>query len=760
MKSLLNILAISLIFVLAGCEKHEKIGEFGNEGGVNIILKCIGLESPGSTKSIDEGQMPDEGTGNGYKVKDYWVLQYTSGGDFIENSDKYVSVEDGQENYKTPVIMPTEGNAYYCLFIANTHNPELDKEFDEWKGSLSSMRNFYKNIEKLEDTYNIAEKDLIMSGIAELPYGATELYCRLYRNIAKITVELINKEGSDLTIKSVNIKNVPGSALYADALYKEPGIPVNIPEAPYPQSQSVDFFDYELDNVNVAAGETKSLVWYLPRNIRGNVSDVTSADLKNKYAPESATYIEIFAVTGNGGLYRYRFYLGENATTNFDVVPNRHYKLPITFVDKGNVSDSRVGDYSSIELSSNSNSFIINPLPVEMQSVYSLPVSRVNKFWTSTDAQAGVDNTLSENTEWVAEVIWQDQPQRLMSFVDDNGNSADTFTGKGNTSFKFKVVQGAKGNVLVGVRKPDETNYLWSWHLWITDYNPDECTTTWIQNKYVYYVSGGQVHRYAGDYWNNNCENRYIMDRNLGAMSATKTDDIKKTGGLLYQYGRKDPFMSIDTKLYKIDGETETSFSLQSPGSIYNSVYLPYKFNNVNSGDWVTSNPYIGDNKFWNSTGTNKSIYDPCPEGWMIPSEGTYEIFGKNKAENNEVNYQSKFTEPGYEGIEFCVDSADDHKEYNIAYFPAIGNIHPNTGLSNKLGERGTLHTLNSSDGNDKGNCYPFEFIIKNTTKITTATSSSKAKAASIRCIREKAQSGGNEYNNDKKNEEYNQVPW
>ena len=794
MKSLLNILAISLVFVLVACEKHENYGQNLTDGKVSIKLKCTQLESIGSTKALD--QLPDEGIATGYMVKDYWILQYDSNGEFIDKSAQYIKVEEGQNEYWTPVILPKEGEEQYCLFLANTHNPVLDKddEFKKYHSSLSEMAKFYKSITSLEDTYNVAENDLVMSGIAILKYGDTELNCKLYRNIAKVTITLKNNDGSDLTIKSINIRNVPAGALYADALFKYiknensslPGIePI---KSSYPDSYSIPFIDYELDALDVAENTQKSLVWYLPRNFRGDVAEATSADLKNKYAPELATYVEVFATTSEGDLYRYRFYLGSNASYNFDIEPNKHYNIPITFVDKGNVLDSRVTDFSAVELSDNSNCFIINPLPGNEQAIYKLPISRVNQFWSSAAAPAGEDHTLKNESNWIAEVIWQDQPSRIISFVDAEGNNADQYIGTGLNALKFRVTAGAEGNVLIGVRKAgdEEKEYLWSWHLWITDYYPDECNTQWITDKYVYYVTGGQVHRYAGKFWEDNYQDKYIMDRNLGALSADRKDNLEMTGGFVYQYGRKDPMLFTNLtysttnqtdytnyKLYDIDGNP-ISFSGNTDNPLivdkrqaylYESVNRPYTFYATNKADWVINNIYAYVDYSWNgSRADEKSIFDPCPDGWMVPKDGVWSIFGERGSSGTDVNKNDSYTNLNNKdaGVELYIDGNinTSHKEYNITYLPALGLRYATDAGSEGYKSKAYLHVTQKASSDSKIDRWNIKLSSGNALTISNPSQSSRAHAMNVRCIRVNKSAGLPGYNNNGNNEDYNQVPW
>ena len=70
-----------------------------------------------------------------------------------------------------------------------------------------------------------------------------------------------------------------------------------------------------------------------------------------------------------------------------------------------------------------------------------------------------------------------------------------------------------EGNAVIAA-KDASGNILWSWHIWLTDQSEEQ----------VYYNNAGTM-----------------MDRNLGATSATPGD--VGALGLLYQWGRKDPFL-------------------------------------------------------------------------------------------------------------------------------------------------------------------------------------------------------------------------
>ena len=123
-------------------------------------------------------------------------------------------------------------------------------------------------------------------------------------------------------------------------------------------------------------------------------------------------------------------------------------------------------------------------------------------------------------------------------------------------------------------------------------------------------------HRYA-----NNAGT--MMDRNLGATCAVPGE--VGALGMFYQWGRKDPFIgssAIDkyvqagstnpwNKVAEANG-VEIEFTIMNPTTLV-----------VHTGsgrDWKTTI----DGNLWN---INKSIYDPCPPGWRVPTGGANGIW-------------------------------------------------------------------------------------------------------------------------------------
>ena len=150
---------------------------------------------------------------------------------------------------------------------------------------------------------------------------------------------------------------------------------------------------------------------------------------------------------------------------------------------------------------------------------------------------------------------------------------------------------GAKGNVIVAVSDV-EWSIIWSWHIWCTDMPVDKYYT----NGY-----GGQV---------------VLLDRNIGA-TGCEPEDGMATYGFYYQWGRKDPFV-VDSFLLMRNNFYETIE--------YGIGFLdrPLRGGDYNVPDWLGSyNNYLWGNpdyrKVHNPNELVKTIYDPCPAGYMVP---------------------------------------------------------------------------------------------------------------------------------------------
>ncbi len=218
------------------------------------------------------------------------------------------------------------------------------------------------------------------------------------------------------------------------------------------------------------------------------------------------------------------------------------------------------------------------------------------------------------NSPVKCEVLWQDGD---IFELNDNGNYDVTFSKSGKrVSFR---TNGNKGNAVIAVLTKD-SRILWSWHIW--------CTDSPAQQRYST-ASGTDL---------------TLLDRNLGATSANAADG-EATYGFWYQFGRKDPLkLYYNVKNSMREPEVDMQHSVEHPSVIYRHSNKTAEWFN-NSAETVTAdlwgNPFAlknGSEHQYTATvyELHKTIYDPCPPGYMVPPEWTWTGLGMDYCTESE----------------------------------------------------------------------------------------------------------------------------
>ena len=252
-----------------------------------------------------------------------------------------------------------------------------------------------------------------------------------------------------------------------------------------------------------------------------------------------------------------------------------------------------------------------------------------------------------------ADLLWQSAQSMITSLTLSEDRKSITFTAA------------KQGNALVAIRDAEGT-ILWSFHLWIS---PVE--TVLYPNGY------------------------YVLDRNLGARSNTKGE--KSSWGLYYQWGRKDPMPELmkgnatwwasatcykmDNSDFRIDG-IATGPGVDHYYAIKHPTTFIKKAGSTNV-DWIYEG---GNDRLWgnpeghskpNIKTLKKSIYDPCPEGYMVPP---MDLFSANGVTKGEI---TNFPAFGGEPAATATNSGRTLTTSGInQWYPAARQYHNNMDLS------------------------------------------------------------------------------
>lgn len=304
-----------------------------------------------------------------------------------------------------------------------------------------------------------------------------------------------------------------------------------------------------------------------------------------------------------------------------------------------------------------------------------IPVKKAYALWREgLNQYAGRGTFISQEPivgNVTAEVLWEDTPGLIICGSDYKLDSNISENGK----IKVLINKALEGNAVIAIRDSNGT-IRWSWHVWVTD-DPTN-GSTYNNNPAI----KKQVIKSDGTKSSETITGWQWMDRNLGALghSITGADQYDRNGGLLYQWGRKDPFpLFVDrgSSFYKVSGtvgnfiNNQTTVNLSNWGlnpfnatvsstpstegyaNIKYSINNPFKFivnnqlypnssvkmNWFGSLNWQVSTNYNREAEvnLWsdnmqglnyndataNKDYKNKAVFDPCPNGWRIPSMTT-----------------------------------------------------------------------------------------------------------------------------------------
>lgn len=635
---------------------------------------------------------------------------YSNGTSLVSNANYSETAELGTK--LTPGLVPnTECQIVIIARGANT-NPAIDSN-SNWATlqgyksgadiksidgtNQASLRNmpYILHLEKVK----VVQKDgkYVIQNV-----DGTDARLRLKRLPAQLTVKWkFSVSGYDL--EEVRLCQIP-----KDFYYFPESEPSDWTTNSYPTlvKEYIDYFRLKGSDLTTSGGKVttdaegySNYTTWLPANVKGSAPQATAPEYRNKdIAPTGAGYLEFVAIkkANNKIVERifYRVYLGGKETTDFNIRENTNYVWKVNINGADYNRDPRIERQETTPASENNNNFknTSNCFMIQPNSSFSFNPYKHEagtNEWNDqlVDPDAGTIKSDQQITS--IKLMWQSKDSGttgslVMGYQLDDSDYTNQMeltngTDPENARIYVRVPYSKGGNALIAAYH--DNTIIWSWHLWITDYVPARINTEIGYSDYEAAQKrslNGTVHKYRSEIFKTGhpYANMVMMDRDLGARKGgypklnndnyTLTDGINRQG-LLYQWGRKDPFFS------SADGSTNeiniiydgNGNPIKRPGAVSCTTALNGSTNNLLYSIQYPLTFILGgaDSDWWDNIGSNgnteaggacnwnklalsqnhapgrKSLYDPSPEGWKVAmiGEGVYNNSGNNTAFTNTI---------------------------------------------------------------------------------------------------------------------------
>lgn len=345
-----------------------------------------------------------------------------------------------------------------------------------------------------------------------------------------------------------------------------------------------------------------------------------------------------------------------------------------------------------------------------------------------------------------AVLLWQDSP----NLVTDIRLMPDKHT----VQFSVNRDHIAQGNAVIAIKSI--TGYIiWSWHIWVTDldlydrtescYGEDipvarraEATSAEDSQYYMMPVNLGWCCK-SGSFHE---PVKVLVKFTQNESGKTSILQIARNGAIngnvmgnntYYQWGRKDPFPGALN-----DGSNKPWYSESGSRYTVNFHWSPDTWRVVKTildpMTFYTNLEYLGCHpNMWNMQEDGvrlfytetKTIFDPCPVGYMVPNRDAFSNFKRRVGKfNNGGTFAS-------------IDKS------RTIFFPATGYRNGiNRGILSDVGVMGDYHTLNPKNP-ERTSCVPsysrllsYGFLITQD-MINNVDASLRAHASSVRPMRE-----------------------
>lgn len=519
------------------------------EAGISLNVAAMGVGTASSTTRADDGEnsitdKDKRGTDAERRIDNIWVFQFDAASGKLLITPRYYDISDlnaspdeetGQE--VKVLLKPNVESVVYV--VANTGDSgwatvENSPTLTEVK-QMSLSKPDYIPI-TVNGDLAVAGRRIPMEGASAtvIPQNNGTINVKVARMFAKVEIN-IGYIPETLDITDVLVGNIPDYCRVSSLALDHDN---DVVRADYPTDMDWIQYTFKPGEKDDEGKYTGTMVIYLPENLQGRNITAVPGDQghKTSQAFNHALYLNFIAdyknlFTGNieDAGRSYVFYPGADDYSDYNIKRNNIYRVTFDiYNDRYNVPTP------------SSNCFVVKP----GQLLSFLPYYRTEegggyKFsdYLSPDGDESIRINDSETMTDNVRIIWQTKDA-----IGDNTNGDKVWIDRAGTeddtkNRKIYVRAGEEGNALIAAFN-SKGKIVWSWHIWVTKNEPANLSSAIVYSTYAWNNTEGiittiRVPGYA------------IMPCNLGALKY-KPDNVNTvdpgTHGMLYQWGRKDPF--------------------------------------------------------------------------------------------------------------------------------------------------------------------------------------------------------------------------
>ena len=500
-----------------------------------------------------------------------------------------------------------------------------------------------------------SQQDIMTGQVTDLPGGSSSpVNMTLAHRCSAIHFSITNDRSDAITVNSISIEGVKYTGTLSGSTWMLGGS-VN--------SSSTNPFTLTYGS-SVAAGATvditgtSNIFMMLPQTLPSGAKLKVVVDDEEFETDLTGTWVA-------GKEYTYTISMSEDAAIDLSMVDNAgNERLSMTTANCYMVHDA--GDYKiplvygNAIKNGNANSTSYAGVIGQLYPFVNHAGTGINGPWiTKSTSGTGVNKGMGVTVNG-AELLWQDA-SGLISAVGIDGDYL-TFTVPAAASSKA-------GNALIAAKSG--STIVWSWHIWVTT-ETLASTTAVATGSHTYYVA----------------------PVNLGWIP---TGGSGKQGYCTYyQWGRKDPFIPAASyssesnhTVYNISNSSVTGITYSGTGvTIADNIKNPttHYYYSSNYGPVTTTyyNMWDAQNTTTNNvtTATKKTIYDPCPPGFCVPTGNLWYYFGGNASPTGTNSRRDSNWDSTNKGKTWTLNGAS-------IYFPAAGYRNSSSGSLSIVGSGG-----------------------------------------------------------------------